>query len=382
MWLAITWGWYLLLFYLAYQVVYYFIFLQAASLDEGLPRKKMALYHHRIAVVLYGSGRAKQLIEHASAALKQDYPREAFEVIVVTEEWDEHHTPSLHQLPIRLFNTGNQKNQGQTWNSVLSEIGKDVDLIVLVDANHKMEEQFLDKINRAFQTGYSVIQGQVCHKNSSKHSLPAAVKKAMQYCRMNRGHQTLGLSVPLAGSAMAFERQLLKKWLTKAVNAGGTPGDLELCLLRDGARIHYMEDARVFDTGEAKNKSKKLKSFHMPPVLRQIVTAFQALYQHRNFDMINRMLRQALFPVDLLLGILTLVTLLDIFLFGQAYALIIWLLNAIAWLHVLLYRERIQQSDRGKSRTIQNVVSSLLRLAGHQQQFIHHPQEQGQNSKL
>jgi cellulose synthase/poly-beta-1,6-N-acetylglucosamine synthase-like glycosyltransferase len=134
------------------------------------------------------------------------------------------------------------------WERIRSEVGQ-TDCVLILDADNVVPPTFLAKMNRAFQAGDRVVQSARCAKNpdDSWTSQLDAISEALWNRLDQAGRMRLGLSASIAGSGMAFERDVFE-WL---VQEGG-PGLLEdiewqARLALAGIRVGYAAEARVYD---------------------------------------------------------------------------------------------------------------------------------------
>jgi cellulose synthase/poly-beta-1,6-N-acetylglucosamine synthase-like glycosyltransferase len=134
------------------------------------------------------------------------------------------------------------------WGRIAGDVA-DVDCVLILDADNVVPPGYLSEMNRAFDEGFRVVQSARCAKNAedSWTSELDAISEALWNRLDQAGRMRLGLSATIAGSGMAFERQLFA-WL---VDEGG-PGLLEdiewqARLMLAGVRVGFAERARVYD---------------------------------------------------------------------------------------------------------------------------------------
>jgi cellulose synthase/poly-beta-1,6-N-acetylglucosamine synthase-like glycosyltransferase len=134
------------------------------------------------------------------------------------------------------------------WQRVRSDVA-DGDCVLILDADNVVPPTFLAEMNRAFEAGYRVVQSARCAKNADDTwtSQLDAISEALWNRLDQAGRVRLGLSASIAGSGMAFERDVFERLV-----AAGGPGLLEdiewqARLALAGIRVGYAAQARVYD---------------------------------------------------------------------------------------------------------------------------------------
>jgi cellulose synthase/poly-beta-1,6-N-acetylglucosamine synthase-like glycosyltransferase len=137
---------------------------------------------------------------------------------------------------------------GWLWERV-ADTARDVDCVLVLDADNLTPPEFLSELNRTFEAGYRVVQSARCAKNASDSmtSQLDAISEALWNRLDQAGRSTMGLSATIAGSGMAFDRDVFA-WL---IGEGG-PGLLEdiewqARLMLAGIAVGYTARARVYD---------------------------------------------------------------------------------------------------------------------------------------
>jgi cellulose synthase/poly-beta-1,6-N-acetylglucosamine synthase-like glycosyltransferase len=121
--------------------------------------------------------------------------------------------------------------------------------VLILDADNVVPPGFLSEMSRLFDAGFRVVQSARCAKNTgdSWASELDAISETLWNRLDQAGRMRLGLSATIAGSGMAFERQLFA-WLV----GEGRPGLLEdiewqARLMLAGVRVGFAERTRVYD---------------------------------------------------------------------------------------------------------------------------------------
>jgi cellulose synthase/poly-beta-1,6-N-acetylglucosamine synthase-like glycosyltransferase len=121
--------------------------------------------------------------------------------------------------------------------------------VLVLDADNLTPPDYLTEMNRAFDRGFRVVQSARCAKNASDSTTSQldAISEALWNRLDQAGRSTMGLSATIAGSGMAFDRDVFA-WL---IGEGG-PGLLEdiewqARLMLAGISVGYTAEARVYD---------------------------------------------------------------------------------------------------------------------------------------
>jgi cellulose synthase/poly-beta-1,6-N-acetylglucosamine synthase-like glycosyltransferase len=123
------------------------------------------------------------------------------------------------------------------------------DVVLILDADNVVAPDFLDEMNQLFERGCRVVQSTRRAKNAddSWASQLDGISEALWNRLDQEGRMFLGLSATLAGSGMAFEREVFA-WLMR----DGAPGLLEdiewqARLMLAKITVGYASRASVFD---------------------------------------------------------------------------------------------------------------------------------------
>lgn len=197
------------------------------------------------------------ILDTARKALNQSYPKELFDVVVIADSLHHATVSKLKELPLKVFVVEFEKStKVKSLNKALSQL-HGYDYAVILDADNVMAYGFLASMNALFAArGYKAIQGQRKPKNE-ENSL-AFLDGISEYINNHiyrQGSTALGMSSSINGSGIAFDFKLLKKHLSTMTSIGGFDRELELLMLKDGARVYYHQDAVVFDEKVSQDKA-------------------------------------------------------------------------------------------------------------------------------
>jgi len=247
------------------------------------------------------------ILDCVDACLKQDYPKDRFDVVVIAEGMNAETLERLGNLPIIVKNiTLKKRTKAKALNKGMKDFtGYDVALVL--DADNIIEVNLLQKFNAMFNRGATIVQG---HRTAKNHNNSIALLDAMSEEINNsifrRGHYNLGLSSALIGSGMAFRFDQFKSIMTHVDVVGGFDKELEHIYLMNKGKIHYLHHAMILD-------EKIQKSDHFAQQRRRWMAAqiehlerffplFMLGVRQKNIDFCDKVFQMLLLPRILILG--------------------------------------------------------------------------------
>ncbi len=238
----------ILLVYFGFVSLYSFL-LSVAGLFFKAPNPPESTVKRKIAVLIPSYKEDNVIVEVAEEALKQQYPSDKFDVVIIADSLQPGTLEKLRKLPIRLVEVVFDKStKVKSLNKAMEVIGDDYDFALILDADNVMEPLFLHKLNNMLGLGYRAVQGERTSKNqTTSMSILDGFSERVNNFIYRQGHAAAGLSAALIGSGMIFEYGLLKRLLGSLDSVGGFDRALEYLLIRDGVRIYYGKGAIVYD---------------------------------------------------------------------------------------------------------------------------------------
>ena len=386
---------------------FYILFFSVAGLFPYQPKVGASLVMRKIAVLIPGYKEDSVIIDVAQNTLKQDYPKDLFEVIVIADSFREETNEMLKALPVRVIMVAfNKSTKSKALNAAMEVIDDHFDIAVILDADNMMKAGFLGKINDAFNAGFKVVQGHRMAKNMNNTlALLDTISEEINNHIFRKGHRVAGLSSALIGSGMAFEYDFFKKTMNGIKAIGGFDKELELTLLRDGIRIEYLEHAIVLDEKVQKeavfeNQRRRWLSAQFVYFRRFAWDGLVQFIRRFNIDYLDKIYQMVQPPRILLLGILTIITMLsgflslfaafrnsEIFAIPVIYWLVIWLFTAVALLLSVpakLYNYGTFKALLSLPRGFWLMLRSLFKLRHANKAFIHtqHGVEEKANKEI
>lgn len=382
---------YIIFGYFSVAALYIFIF-GFSSLFSAPKKHTTANKLRKVAVLIPGYKEDKVIIDVAKQALKQDYPQSDYNVIIIADSFQPETLIELKTLPITLIEVEFEKStKSKALNKAMEQLPDDYEIALVLDADNVMAFDFISQINRAFDTGFQIVQGHRVAKNTNtSFAILDAISEELNNSIFRKGHRTLGLSSALIGSGMAFDYQLFKKRMLEIHAIGGFDKELELTLLRDGYTIEYLNDALVYDEKVQKvevfeNQRKRWLSAQFIYFGRFAGSGIIHLFKKGNIDFFDKVYQMISPPRVLLLGLSTIITIIyTLFelLFERSNTL---KLPAIYWQITLIvivfafafsipkqfYNFKTLRALLTLPKAFISMLISLFRLKGANRKFIH-----------
>ena len=249
------------------------------------------------------------IINTAKSFLQQDYPKDLYQLCVISDHMDATTNEQLAAFPITLLQpTFENSSKAKALQYATSEIrlqASDIyDYVVILDADNIVTTDFLSRLSHIAHPDIAIQ----CHrtaKNSDNDTAALdALSEEINNSIFRKGHNRIGMSSALIGSGMCFEYNWFKANVTK-LNSAVEDRELEALLMKQGTYILYAEDIHVLDekvsctdnfqrqrlrwmTGQVQALSQML-----PDVPKAIIT--------RNINYIDKTIQQALIPRSILL---------------------------------------------------------------------------------
>lgn len=322
--------------FVALTVLYMAVY-AVASLFEKSSVLNKAKIQNRI-VVLIPSYQQDDVIEHTVISiLGQTYPQRMFDVVVISDHQREMTNMRLAQYPITLltpdFAESTKAKSLQYAILNLPEF-KIYDIVLVLDADNIVEQNFLAEVNDAFETAATkAIQ---LHRISRNRDTAAArmgsIFEEINNNIFRRGHIILGVSAALAGSGTAYDFTWFKTNIMKAKTAGEDK-ELEALLLRQGYFIDYFDHILVY--GEKQRTTTKMNEQRGRWATQQIHNFFRnikflpgALFR-KQYDLADKIVQWMLVPRTSMVGIIILMGLFLPFIYFSL-AVKWWILGSIA----------------------------------------------------
>ena len=238
-----------ILFILLALCVGYLLFYAIASKFYRPQKLSEARIQRRFLVLFPAYKEDRVIVSTIRSFLKQEYPKEMYDVLVISDQMQPDTNAALQALPVCLqvagyTNSSKAKALTLAMNVTANE---SYDVVVIMDADNVTTPNFLAEINRAFDSGLHAVQAHRTGKNMNTDiAVLDAISEEINNGFFRSGHNAIGLSAGLAGSGMAFDVH----WFRRNVGHLQTSGEdkeLEALLLKQRIHIEYLEQLPVYD---------------------------------------------------------------------------------------------------------------------------------------
>lgn len=367
----------ILFFLMAISVGYLFIF-AAAGMAKAAYSYPQATKKYRFAV-LFPAYKEDKVIEFAvHSFLQQEYPKEFYDVIVISDKMKDDTNIRLQQLPVELLIVDfENSSKAKALNFAMDKLSNQkYDIVVIMDADNTVHSDFLQKLSNAYESGANVIQAHRMAKNTNTNTaILDAVSEEINNSIFRKGHVKIGLSSALIGSGMAFEYSWFKENIKK-VYSSGEDKEFEGLLLKQRIYIDYLDDVPVYDEKTPKdevfyNQRRRWIASQYNALINSIVDLPGAIIS-RNVDYFDKIFQWMMLPRIILLGVISIIsvllTIIDweaslkwwgiLFLLGLAFCMAIpdylvdkrltKAIKKVPWLFILMFLNlfRIKGADK------------------------------------
>lgn len=343
----------------------------------------------KMAVLIPGYKEDEVIIEVANLALKQEYPSNLYDVVIIADSFKKETLNSLKTLPIKLIEVSFEKStKSKALNKAMAALESDYDIAVVLDADNVMATDFLKKINAAFEYDFIAVQGHRTAKNvNNSWAVLDAISEEINNNIFRKGHRVLGLSSAIIGSGMAFRYNYFKTLMSTVTAIGGFDKEIELKMLKEGRKIVYLDDAVVYDEKIQKsevfgNQRRRWLSAQFHYFRKDILSSFKHLLLKGNIDYFDKAIQFIQPPRILLLGAVILCSvgfvLINYLLENQMYLTNYWIVLVIACVLSFIfsvpksfYNLKTLKALSSLPKGMLMMLLSLLKIKGANKTFIH-----------
>lgn len=254
------------------------------------------------------------IINTVESFLQQDYPKDLYQLCVISDHMDATTNEQLADLPITLLqptfeNSSKAKALQYAISNIRHQTSDIYDFVVILDADNIVAPDFLSKLSHIVHPNIAIQ----CHRTAKNTNNDIAaldgLSEEINNSIFRRGHNRIGMSSALIGSGMCFDYNWLKTNVIK-LNTAVEDREMEALLMKQGIYIHYAEEILVMDekvsngsnfqhqrlrwmTGQVQTLCKML-----PYIPKAIITG--------NINYIDKTIQQALIPRSILLALIPL----------------------------------------------------------------------------
>lgn len=380
----------ILLFIITSLSVSYLFFFALMSMKEDMPKHKEAKKKHKFLVLFPAYKEDFVIINSIEKFIKQDYPRELFDVVVVSDHMTEETDNRIIELGGEIIKA-NYKNSSKAKAlnfAIESKKQFDYDIIVILDADNIVETNFLHEINNSYYAGSKAIQAHRVAKNrDTEMALLDAVSEEINNSIFRRGHVRIGMSSALIGSGMAFDYDWFKKNV-EYLNTAGEDKELEVLLLKQGIYIDFLNWVYVYDEKTRKEstfaKQRRRWIAAQFSILKQSIKDLPKAIINKNWDYADKLIQWMMLPRIVVMGFS--------FCFAFGMLFIDWVWSIKWWFIFILLMYSFAMAipdflvDKNLKKTFRKLplvfilmVFNLLRIKGVNKKYIHANKEYNEN---
>jgi cellulose synthase/poly-beta-1,6-N-acetylglucosamine synthase-like glycosyltransferase len=368
----------------AINIAYLLVYSMAAALHPTQSKPARATKHRRIAILIPAYKEDAVIHECVRSCLKQNYPPDKFDTVVISDRMTAETNASLAALHIILVTVRFEKStKSKSLNHAMAVIGNNYDIAVILDADNVISDTFLSDINDMFDShpDIEIVQAHRVAKNRNNSiAFLDGISEEINNSIFRLGHAQLGMSAALIGSGMAFNYRLFRETMAGIRAVGGFDRELELTLLLQNKRFYYLQDTRVWDEkiqshdDFSRQRRRWLSAQWHYSVLfaRYLPTAFRA----GQWDFCDKLYQQFSMPRLLLIGFTFLIALGWSFL-RTSWSLKWWALFVCLAIALLIaipryyYNRRLWRALCSLPYTFFIMAGNIFKLRGANKTFIH-----------
>ena len=314
-------------------------------------------------LILYPAYKEDAVIQHSVRQfLEQNYPKDLFQVAVISDHMKDETNQQLSQLPITLhILTFDKSSKARALQYAMQHTEESYDYVVILDADNVVLPDFLEQLNASCQKGYQAIQCHRCAKNSDNNiAVLDGASEEINNTIFRKAHNTVGLSSALIGSGMCFAFEWFKHHVD-LLNSAVEDRELESHLLQEKVYIKFEENFHVFDEKVSNRDNFERQRLRWLNGQLQTLLIMLPNIPHAiatgNINYIDKTIQQALIPRSILLVLIPIFSLIMLLLAP------VWSIKWWALFLVLCISLYIAIPARMRNSTVFGKLTSFPRLA-------------------
>lgn len=314
-------------------------------------------------LILYPAYKEDAVIQHSVRQfLEQNYPKDLFQVAVISDHMKDDTNLQLSQLPITLHTlTFDKSSKARALQYAMQHTENSYDYVVILDADNVVLPDFLEQLNASCQKGYQAIQCHRCAKNSDNNiAILDGASEEINNTIFRKAHNTVGLSSALIGSGMCFAFEWFKHHVD-LLNSAVEDRELESHLLQEKVYIKFEENIHVFDEKVSNRDNFERQRLRWLNGQLQTLLIMLPNIHHAiasgNINYIDKTIQQALIPRSILLVLIPIFSLIMLLLAP------VWSIKWWALFFVLCISLYIAIPARMRNSTVFGKLTSFPRLA-------------------
>jgi cellulose synthase/poly-beta-1,6-N-acetylglucosamine synthase-like glycosyltransferase len=332
------------------------------------------------------------IIHTATETIKQVYPKDAFDVIVIADSLREESLAKLKSLPLIVVEVKFENStKGKSINAAIQEVAHNhYDYAVILDIDNIVEERFLEKMNSALQKNQLVLQAHRLAKNEDTgFSILDGISEEINNHIFRKGHKVLGISAALIGSGKAIKYPFFVD-IMKDINAiGGFDKQMEILIISKRIIIDYAHEILVYDEKVQKsevfqNQRKRWMSAQFTYMKKYALKGIWTSITTFNLDYLDKSIQLILLPrlINLGMSIIFCLVWFTPSVLGNWFVIIL-----VVQLFALLLATPIKYYNKNTLKALLNLPYGFLlmflnffKLRGANKKFIHTPHSVSENT--
>ena len=261
-------------------------------------------------LVLYPAYNEDRVIVNAvEQFLYQEYPKELYTLVVISDHMQPKTNDYLRSLPITLLTpTFEKSSKAKAMQYAINNVQGEFDNVVIMDADNVVRPEFLSQLNILCSV-YDAIQCHRCAKNANNDvAVLDGTSEEINNTIFRKAHNRLGLSSALIGSGMCFDYELFKKNVFQ-LSTAGEDREMEALLLNQEVYIKYAPDIHVFDEKVSNQDNfQRQRMRWMTAQIQSLLSNLPKIPQaiiHGKINFIDKTIQQALIPRSILIVLLS-----------------------------------------------------------------------------
>ena len=299
---------------IAANVMYVLFFALASHLPKKTHLPSAISHQPSFLVLIPAYHEDAVIINTVKSFLQQDYPKDLYQLCVISDHMEATTNEQLAALPITLLqpafdNSSKAKALQYAISSISHQPSAIYDYVVILDADNIVATDFLSQISQIARPDIAIQ----CHRTAKNANNDIAaldgLSEEINNSIFRRGHNRIGMSSALIGSGMCFAYRWFKGNATK-LNTAVEDRELETLLMKQGIHIYYAENIHVLDEKVCNSEIFQRQRLRwmtgqvqalflmLPYIPKAIITG--------NINYIDKTIQQALIPRSILLALIPL----------------------------------------------------------------------------
>jgi len=225
---------------------------------------------YRFCILISLNQNDEDILDTIKNLIKLSYPRDMYDIYIIPYNIDDSIIQRIKNLSAKIiiptYKGDITKSKSIEYAvNYLSDSGIYYDACVILESGDTLDENFLMKVNDAYESGCVAIQTHRITKyiNSAEEEL-ISISKEINNAIFRKGHTNIGLSSALMETGMVLDMGLLKKYIN-TTNSKIFEKQLEDTLLKKRVYIEFLDYVYTYDSVNYKKNGRihhKYKNRH------------------------------------------------------------------------------------------------------------------------